>query len=80
MSKIAKRKEGFYGENYLLLLEGRICCFIYRSSIISNMFEAIKFVKLGNVNINKIYIRFPNYLVPIMKFIGFRVLYKGRLF
>jgi hypothetical protein len=80
LSKIAKRKEGFYGENYLLLLEGRICCFIYRSSIISNMFEAIKFVKLGNVNINKIYIRFPNYLVPIMKFIGFRVLYKGRLF
>jgi hypothetical protein len=80
LAKTAKRQEGFYGENYLLLLEGRICSAIYRSSIISNMFEAIRFVKLGNVNINKVYVRFPNYLVPIMKFIGFRGLYKGRLF
>ena len=80
LSKTAQRQDGFYGENYLLLLEGRICSSIYRSSIISNMFESIKFIILKNVTINKVYVRFPNYLVPIMKFIGFRGLYKGRLY
>jgi ribosomal protein S4 len=80
LSKKAKGQDGFWYENYLLLLEGRLCSSIYRSSIISNMFEAIKFIRLGNVHINKVYVHFPNYLVPIMKFIGFRHLYKGRLF
>ena len=80
LSKKANMQDGFYGENYLLLLEGRVVSAVYRSSVMSNMFDIIRFVKLGNVSINKRFVYFPNCLVSLMKFINFRGLYKGKLF
>jgi ribosomal protein S4 len=49
MAKKAKKQDGFFGYNYILLLEGRIVCIIYRTSFIANMFEAINIVNLGLV-------------------------------
>jgi ribosomal protein S4 len=70
----AKKQDGYFGYNYMLLLEGRIVCMIYRSSFIANMFEAIKIVNLGLVWVNKRYVNFINNVVGIMQIIGFRYL------
>jgi hypothetical protein len=45
----AKRKDGMFEQNYLLLMECKIPSFMYRSSFIPNMFESIDFVKASNV-------------------------------
>jgi len=76
----AKKKDGFFEENYLLLLESRLAAVVYRSSMILNLFDSINFVKKGNVMVNGFYISYTNYVVPIMKIVGFRHILKGWLF
>lgn len=80
MARKAKKMNGFFEENFLFLLEGRIMCIVYRSGLILNMFDAISFVKNGFVKVNGVYISNINYIVPIMKIIGFRNICKGFLF
>ena len=77
IAKKAKKKDGFFEENYLLLLEGRLVAAVYRSSMILNLFDSINFVKGYNVTVNGLLINHINYVVPIMKIIGFRIIYKG---
>ena len=76
-SKKAKKKYGFYEENFLLFLECRLVSAVYRSSMILDMFDAINFVKNSNVKVNNTFISYINFVVPIMELISFRSLYKG---
>jgi ribosomal protein S4 len=72
--------EGFFEENYLYLLEGRLACISYRSGLVLNMFDAISFVKKGCIKINGLIIRDLTYIVRVMTIIGFRSICKGFLF
>jgi S4 domain len=80
IARKAKKLEGFFEENYLYLLEGRLVCLSYRSGLVLNMFDAISFVKKGCVKVNGLIIKNLNYVVTVMTIIGFRSICKGFLF
>jgi small subunit ribosomal protein S4 len=80
IAKKAKSLTGFFEENFLYLLEGRLNCLVYRSGLISNMFDAINFVKKGCIKVNGLIIKDLNYVVTIMTIIGFKSICKGLLF
>jgi ribosomal protein S4 len=48
-AKRAKRMDGVFENNYMLLIECKIPSFIYRTSFVSNMFESILLVKTNNI-------------------------------
>jgi len=76
LNKKAKKKDGLFEQNYILLMECKLSSFIYRSSLFSNMFESIIFVKNNNVWINKKFIPYIYYVVKSTDFVGFRILHK----
>lgn len=80
MALKAKKMDGFFEENYLYILEGRLSCLCYRSGLILNMFDAISFVKKGCVKVNGLIITNLNYIVTVMTIIGFKSICKGFLF
>jgi len=45
----AKKQDGYFEQNYILLLECKLASFIYRSSFFPNMFESIFFIKHSNI-------------------------------
>lgn len=49
IARKAKSKFGIFEQNYLYIMECKLPSFIYRTSLFSNLFESIKFVKGGNV-------------------------------
>jgi ribosomal protein S4 len=77
MSRKANGLEGNFESNFLYLLECRLVCVMYRSTLITNMFEAIKFVQSNNVWIDKIYRFYPNYYVKPLQLVGIRPILKG---
>jgi ribosomal protein S4 len=79
LARKAKKLEGFFEENYLYLLEGRLVCLSYRSGLVLNMFDAISFVKKGCVKVNGLIIKDLTYVATVMTIIGFRSICKGFL-
>jgi hypothetical protein len=49
IARKAKSQFGVFEHNYLYIMECKLPSYIYRTSLISNIFESIKFVKGGNV-------------------------------
>lgn len=80
LAKKAKRKDGVFEQNYLSLMELKLPAYIYRASFLPNMFESIKFIKQGNVWINKEFKPLVYYSVKPMDMVGFRVAYKVYIF
>jgi ribosomal protein S4 len=80
MAVNAKKRDGFFEENYLRILEGRLVCLVYRAGLILNMFDAIAFVKKGCVKVNGVVIKDLNYITTMMTIIGFKSICKGYLF
>jgi len=76
----AKKKSGFCESNYLYYLECKLPSFLYRSSLMSDLFETIFFVKSGNLWINKIFYSLIYYSVKPMDLVGFRILHKGYIY
>lgn len=80
LNKKAKRQDGIFEQNYLLLMELKLPNFMYRSSFIPNMFESIKFIKNSNVWVNKEFIPLIFYSIRLMDMVGFRILHKGYIY
>lgn len=80
IARKAKSKFGIFEQNYLYMMECKLPSYIYRTSLFSNLFESIKFVKGGNVWINKRFKPLLYYSVKLYDIVGFRVLYKGFVF
>lgn len=80
IARKAKSKFGVFEQNYLYMMECKLPSYIYRTSLFSNLFESIKFVKGGNVWINKKFKPLLYYSVKLYDIVGFRVLYKGFVF
>jgi ribosomal protein S4 len=51
--KKAKKKDGLFEQNFIILMECKLPSFIYRSSFLPNMFESIHYIKNSNVAVNK---------------------------
>jgi ribosomal protein S4 len=79
MAKKAKKLDGYFEENFLLLLECRLPAAIYRSALITNMFDAFLFVKKRNVIVNGLIVPYINYVVPLMKIVQVEPIVKGLL-
>jgi hypothetical protein len=47
--KKAKRSDAVFEHAFMLLMECKLPSFVYRSSLFSNMFESISFIKSGNL-------------------------------
>ncbi len=80
LAKKAQRMDGVFESNYFYLLECRLPSLIYRSGLISNMFESLLFVKGNNVWVNKVFRSEIYYSVKCMIPVGVRILSKGYLF
>jgi ribosomal protein S4 len=80
IARKAKSKFGVFEQNYLYIMECKLPSYIYRTSLFSNLFESIKFVKGGNVWINKQFKPLLYYSVKLYDIVGFRVVYKGFVF
>ena len=80
IARKAKLKFGIFEQNYLYMMECKLPSYIYRTSFFSNLFESIKFVKGGNVWINKKFKPLLYYSVKLYDIVGFRVLYKGYVY
>ncbi len=80
MLKKAYRKDGYFESNYLISLEGRIISFLYRSSLVSNLFDALKLVKFSYIFIENSYITFPNCSVNPFEMVSFNILIKSFIY
>lgn len=68
MARLAKKKDGLFASHFLLALEGRILSFLYRTGFVSNMFEALFYVKNSFCLLDKKYISYPNMLLDYLGF------------
>lgn len=71
-----RRRDGHYGYNYCLAIEGRLIAVIYRSSFVANLFNCIQLVKGGFVAVNHCFQNKINYKVLIAEIITFEFLTK----
>lgn len=69
-AKKAAKKDGFFQQNYCLLLEGRLTSMIYRSNFCDNLFEILSLVKLGILRVNGYSIDYVNAGLLIGDFIS----------
>jgi len=65
MAYRAAEQDGLFQSNFCSLLEGRLVSMLYRTNFIYSMFEAIAFVKSGNVFVNNVLINYVNYIVKV---------------
>jgi ribosomal protein S4 len=49
LCKKAKKMDGLFQQNYILLMECKLPTFIYRSSFLPNMFFCLSFIKDNNI-------------------------------
>lgn len=66
-----RSKIGAFEENYLLALEGRLLSYLYRTSLMTNPFQCIEFIKRGNILINFRLENHYNFRVPINTLVTF---------
>jgi ribosomal protein S4 len=81
LARSMRRKKGAYEHNYLLSLECRLMSYLYRTSLLTNPFYCMKFIKKGHVLIDLKCQNHYNFKVPIYKMITFsdegkKMLYK----
>ena len=80
IKKFARRanlRYGLYESNYLFFLECRLLSLFYRSNLLGNVFEILRFVKKGHVSIGNKYIKLPNKRVNLFCLVKVRYILKG---
>ena len=78
--KKAKKKDGLFEQNFLIIMECKLPSFIYRSSFLPNMFESIDYIKGSNVAVNKKFIPFIYFSIKIMDIVTFRIWQKSYIY
>jgi len=67
----ASKMDGNMELNYCHLLEGRLLAIVYRTNLLNNMFEIIRYIRHGNVFVDFQCIRSVNFPVPVGKILTF---------
>jgi ribosomal protein S4 len=78
--KKAKKKDGLFEQNFIILMECKLPSFIYRSSFLPNMFESIHYIKNSNVAVNKKFWPFIFFSVKSMDIVTFRIWEKSYIY
>jgi len=76
----AFKKSGSFEKNYICLLEGRLCCVVYRAGFFSTLFESLQFVKQGHVWVDGRYRSSVYFYIFPMQMLGFNPIIKGTIF
>jgi len=79
LARKAKKIDGFFGNNYLLALEGRLISFVYRTSFIATMWEAFLCIKSCTVVLNRKVRNYPNEEVGLFSILSFHPLLKTNI-
>jgi hypothetical protein len=80
MAKKAKKKDGIFEQNYMIIMECKLPAFIYRTSFLPNMFESIHYIKKGIIAVNKIFRSLIFFPIKTMDLITFRIWEKGFIY
>lgn len=78
--KRAKRSDDVFEHKFISLMECKLPSFIYRTSLFSNMFESMSFIKSGGLWVNKHIVSNLYYTIKVMDFVGFFSFLKGYIF
>jgi len=68
---LAKKRDGLYENNYVLALEGRLVNFLYRTSLVENIFKSFFYVKSAFVTVNWKVITFSNQKCELFDIVSF---------
>lgn len=71
MARLAKRTAGLFQSNFLLLLEGRLLHFLYRTGFVDTLFKSFYIIKSGFVSINSKVVTFFNTGVKVFDIVSF---------
>jgi hypothetical protein len=71
LARLAKKKDGLYEHNFVLFLESRLVNFLYRTSLVESIFQALFYVKGGYVTLNRKVCSFPNKRCSLFDFLSF---------
>jgi len=77
---LAKRKSGLYEANYILLLEGRLVNFLYRTGFLDTIFKSMYIIRGGFVSINNVVRTYANELVGMFDLVTFSPLLRIDLY
>jgi hypothetical protein len=77
---IASKKDGSFANHFFLALEGRLICFLYRTTFVSNMFESLRYVKSSFVTLNKKIFNFVNQPVSLFVILSFHPSIKKKVY
>jgi len=76
LARTMRSRDGAFEQNYLLALEGRLLSYLYRSSLMTNPFQTMDFIRKGNVLVNLRCENHYNYRVPLNTLVTFSSLGK----
>lgn len=79
MFRLARLMDGNFERNFFMLLEGRMVSILYRSNFVSNLFDAIKYVRAGFVVVDESIISSLNRLVIPGSVMTFGSVYRRRV-
>jgi len=71
LARLAKKKDGLYEHNFILFLEGRLVNFLFRSSLLENIFKAYYYIKGGFITVNRKVCTYPNEKCALFDFLSF---------
>jgi ribosomal protein S4 len=79
LAKKAFKQHGLFSQNYISLLEGRLCCVVYRAGFLATLFEALNFTRQGYVWIDGVYKTSMYFYIRPMQMLGFNPVIKGTI-
>jgi len=80
MARAARKKDGFFEGHYCLALEGRMLTFLYRTGFVSDMFEALAFVRNSFLTLNRRVLNFANQQVALYALLALHVSIKKKVY
>jgi ribosomal protein S4 len=79
LAQKAFKKSGSFSDNYLCLLEGRLCLVVYRAGFFANLFDALKFTKQGYVCVDGLYQSSMYFYIKPIQMLSFNPVVKGTI-
>jgi len=76
IARAAKKRKGNFEENYCLALECRMVSFLYRTSLVSNMFQCIQLVKAAALMVDFKLVNHVNSPVRLGQLVAFNSYHK----